>query len=260
MIDLNEKKNKHGDTAHTHYYNTFEKTLESFEEEKYSLRMPLLNTQINYHYFYHETPNIVAKEQDYYIFRKAEVIIGKDKFVIGDDRSGKIKDFNGLVESVAAYVYAKDNINEFLLQGKTKRELKKMDLSDLEEILNQRKEVLNNIKEVIKTYAYGRAVEKTGQQIIDEVFGENKVALDKIVEENVEKELAIKEKQTDRNIKIENFKAKGGIIKAKIKDLKIASEESIKKLIQKNGENKLAKAAKKEVKTKKREIIDELSM
>ena len=137
------------------YYNTFEKTLESFEEEKYSLRMPLLNTQINYHYFYHETPNIVAKEQDYYIFRKAEVIIGKDKFVIGDDRSGKIKDFNGLVESVAAYVYAKDNINEFLLQGKTKRELKKMDLSDLEEILNQRKEVLNNIKEVIKTYAYG---------------------------------------------------------------------------------------------------------
>ena len=48
MIDLNEKKNKHGDTAHTHYYNTFEKTLESFEEEKYSLRMPLLNTQINY--------------------------------------------------------------------------------------------------------------------------------------------------------------------------------------------------------------------
>ena len=264
MIDLNEKKNKHGDTAHTHYYKNYKKSWESFEEEKYSLRLPLLNTQINYHFRYYEFANTIEKEQEYDILRKVEVTIGKDKFDIGDNYNGKIVDFNGLVEAVVAYVYAKDNLNEFLLDGKTKRELKKMDLSDLEVIMNQRTEVLNNIKEVIKAYTFGRAIEKTGQQVIDEVFGENKVALDKIVEENVEKELAIKEKQTDRKIKIENFKAKVGIVKAKIKDLKLISEEAVKKLLQENGEKRLAKAeikaAKKEAKNKKRDIIDELSM
>ncbi|MCI8555794.1 MAG: hypothetical protein HFI85_04435 [Clostridia bacterium] len=260
MFDVFSKKNKYEQESFAHSYKHSGKGLWVNEEESFKMRLPLSNGEINYHYLYKETPNFAMLDQDYTTEKSLTITLDKEQINFDSKKAGRIHDLNKLVEAVVAYDCVKNNYNEYMLEGKSKKQLKELSTEDLEAIIQKREIILNEIKDVINEIAMGKDVKKTGQEILNQSFGEGKIEVDKLVEAQVDKMLEIKEKQTEHEKKVANFKE--GV--AKITGLFKVVPKAISRKLKEQGALKRKRAAErkiaKEEKQRRNEIIDELVM
>lgn len=287
MFDISSKKNKYGDYA---FYNdnggTYVRGNRYKDYKDFYMKLPLLKTEINIEHgfeytdtsFYNpkDAPSPDPEETFYATFTiDKEIINVKYSYRANWYDSGAWFnpveiDFNALVRTMTAYACVKDYYNEFVLKGKKKEDLERLDYSDLLEIKKRQNKAKGLLKHSIEPICRGKKV-RDAQEILDEVFGKDVVDLDSIVEKNVDKalqireeekpkEIAKQEKLDKRNAKIAEIK--GGLVKLltpvtlaanKVVDKFKTSYKSIRKKIEERKEIRQEKKAKEDI---IKELID----
>ncbi len=282
MIEVLRKQNKYGESALTQvlgggYSQTIstrtQKARAGASQEDYILSLPLLGASLtlDYSHSVQLTPNrskIVWKET-----YQGSIEIGKEKITIDHvNESGKeLKkgfDIERFVYAVSAYSYVLKNINSVILKGKTLEDLNKMPIEELEKLSSKKDEIVSSFKKaMLKTSIQEDCSDLNSQKMIDELFGEGNVNLNEIIRENVDKELQIRERATEKRF------AKAELDETRVKEIAAIKEGFTKlvtpvkmiyvKVINFFRNKYLERAQKNEIKAekiKRDELIESLSM
>ncbi|MGN1200793.1 MAG: hypothetical protein ACI4R8_00815 [Candidatus Caccovivens sp.] len=212
----NEKKNKYHQRAFDREYLELH---DGVGHDIFSMEFPSLNCKMSYRFerhWKHDGPDTEEKSRMKLVIELDK----KNKLVLEEedinsvprhlDKLNRVKDLNKLVEMVSAYAYAEKHLDEMLTYGNPKKEFKHMSAEDLKFLTKTKEIIFDTFKMNIKELAMGNEIDTTGQDILDFV-DKGYVNVDELVNENIEKNLANREKQTERQERIE--KIKNGFVK-----------------------------------------------
>ncbi len=260
MVDIFAKKNKFAQEAFERTYFHRKDSFSEFEKETFNMNLKASNASIDYSYIYKETPNFTWHDQDYETRIKGVIKIGKEQIVVEESTGRRVEDYSKLVELICAYDYAKKHLNEIIVDGMTKKQLKEMSTEGLEKLLDSKNVFINQIKNMIIDSVKGEKIEKTGQELFDENFGKGIVNFDNVVEANLDMALKAKEKLTEHQNRIESVKQGFARVGDKLKIIPNAIAKKIKENGEYRQERKEQLRLAKEEKDRRSEIIDELSI
>ena len=211
MFDISSKTNKFGDLAYIETVNEKEQNMAYHLQKNFSIDLPAIKSSIKFAYNYDKVPNSAILDDEYYEQLKAEIKIGKKqklnvKLDTPNADKDKVKsvrrfDFNNLVRTICAYAYFVDNFDQLVLQGKSKKELKKLSISELEQITMLGEKAHEEFKAYIIALCSGME-RKDIQELVDSLFGQNKINVDNLVEKNIDQALVEREKETEENMEL----------------------------------------------------------
>lgn len=204
MFDISSKTNKYGDLAYVETNDEKKENLDYRFKRKFSIELPEIKSSINLSYEYDSLANSTVLDQDYFETLSAEIKTGKKTLKVNLDtpmsEKDKIKsvrqfDFNNLVRTVCTYAYFQENFDDLVMQEKSKRELKKLSLEELEALTLNGEKAYADFKKSITSLCSGEK-RPDAQELADKLFGEGKIDVDKIVEANIDRALAKREKDS----------------------------------------------------------------
>ena len=105
--------------------------------------------------------------------------------------------YQAIVRLAVAYAWGQKNLKNTLLQGRTKKELAKLSVEELEKLNNTIDNFENKFTEAFRNVMLKQDVEDA-QEIINEFFGKKAVNLDMLVEDAVDDALKYREEVTEK--------------------------------------------------------------
>ena len=200
MFDIESKVNKYDQKAFIFNANKYE-TYRSF-----GMVIPKYNIDID---LWSENHEIIQMDynNEYWEHVKFSISVGKKEFCIeygpiSEDVNyvyKKLKnfDYKTIVRLTIAYAWGKENLKNTFLQGKTKKDLKKLSFEELEKLNNTINNFDKRFKDAFDKVLYKCNVEDA-QEILNEFFGEKAVNVDELVEDAVDDALRHREIVTER--------------------------------------------------------------
>lgn len=257
MFNITTAKNKYGEKAYELDINEEEKEGLYNYYYRFEIDLPQLNSSIflDYNFSRVNSNTILSDEtfEDFTVFISAnEEIINLYGLTRPQDRYDEKRirnfDLNNLVKIVCAYAYVKQNYRDLVLNGMTKRDLKRIDINKLEELAKFSQTIQQEFKRYMTEICKGEKL-VDAQSLVDQLFGDCKIDVDKITEDNISE--ALKQREEEREFAEEILEMLRRTLYTRLKDGEVKSlspfkliKEKIFGLKYKMAKNKTEKAEK----------------
>lgn len=267
MDKIFEKENKYGHKAYRESKNNHGYRY----SVKYDMSLPLIDGKINIdsHYDRRFYTSYDEVENDF-----AEAIVKiKDKTISFEcDRQSecysdqeqlhpRIFNFEQIVKMTILYAYLNKNLTNKVLNGKTKKELNEMPISELEKLVNRKTIIMEDVESSLKKLLSGDE-SKSAEEIVEKYFGKDEIDLNSMLEENIDASLEEDEKIEDKKNKIIAFKKRVSDVVGKVKNVvNLAKKPLILAINNAKTNSAIKKSNKLKIKQEKKhreELMDEL--